>query len=127
MGAWYCCSETRNRSRCRFTSSTGKAGTPHARSRRSSTWRSSACGAPCNNEAKKNRARLGGLLWAATVLEGVIGTMATVALFTLLASTLVLVGTLSGFAGEVVAAAGRIPLAAAGAELHGAGASSVPR
>jgi len=53
--------------------------------------------------------------------------MATVALFTLLASTLVLVGTLSGFAGEVVAAAGRIPLAAAGAELHGAGASSVPR
>ena len=59
------------------------------------------------------------LLWTATVLEGVIGTMATVALFTLmmdaadpehagtdytlLASTVVLVGTLAGFVAAVVA------------------------
>lgn len=59
------------------------------------------------------------LLWAATVLEGVIGTMATVALFTLmmdaadpehagtdytlLASTVVLVGSIAGLAAGVLA------------------------
>jgi MFS family permease len=59
------------------------------------------------------------LLWAATVLEGVIGTMATVALFTLmmdaadpehagtdytlLASAVVLVGALAGFAAALMA------------------------
>lgn len=60
-----------------------------------------------------------GLLWAATVLEGVVGTMATVALFTvmmdaadpehagtdysLLASAVVLVGSLAGVAGGLMA------------------------
>lgn len=78
------------------------------------------------------------LLWAATVLEGVIGTMATVALFTLmmdaadpehagtdytlLASTVVLVGTLAGFAGGILAdAVGYAPTFILGTVLAAAG------
>ncbi|MEQ1801630.1 MAG: MFS transporter [Gammaproteobacteria bacterium] len=78
------------------------------------------------------------LLWAATVLEGVIGTMATVALFTLmmdaadpehagtdytlLASTVVLVGTLAGFIAAVIAdAIGYAPTFILGTLLAAAG------
>lgn len=78
------------------------------------------------------------LLWAATVLEGVIGTMATVALFTLmmdaadpehagtdytlLASTVVLVGTLAGFIAAVIAdAIGYAPTFILGTVLAAAG------
>ena len=78
------------------------------------------------------------LLWAATILEGVIGTMATVALFTLmmdaadpehagtdytlLASMVVLVGTLAGVVAAVVAdAVGYAPTFILGTGLAAAG------
>lgn len=82
------------------------------------------------------------LLWAATVAEGVVGTMATVALFTLmmdvadpdhagtdytiLASAVVLVGTLAGLAGGVTAdVVGYAATFAAGAVLATAGCLAV--
>lgn len=78
------------------------------------------------------------LLWAATVLEGVIGTMATVALFTLmmdaadpehagtdytlLASTVVLVGSIAGLVAGVIAdAVGYAPTFMLGTGLAAAG------
>jgi MFS family permease len=79
-----------------------------------------------------------GLLWLATILEGVVGTMATVALFTLmmdaadpdhggtdyslLASVVVLVGSLAGVAGGVLADRfGYLPTFLAGTGLAAAG------
>lgn len=89
-------------------------------------------------------AGLGGtaLLWAATVVEGVVSTMATVALFTLmmdvadpehagtdytiLASSVVLVGTLAGLAGGLVAeAAGYLATFTAGTALAAGGCIAV--
>jgi MFS family permease len=78
------------------------------------------------------------LLWAATVLEGVVGTMATVALFTLmmdaadpehagtdytlLASTVVLVGSIAGLVAALIAdAIGYAPTFIIGATLAAAG------
>jgi predicted MFS family arabinose efflux permease len=84
------------------------------------------------------------LLWVATIAEGVIGTMATVALFTLmmdgsdpdhagtdytlLASVVVLVGSLGGVAGGVLAdAAGYVATFATGTALAVAGCLFVVR
>lgn len=83
-----------------------------------------------------------GLLWVATVVEGIVSTMATVALFTLmmdasdpdhagtdytlLASAVVLVGTVAGVAGGVVAdAAGYLATFVLGTALAAAGCLAV--